>query len=102
MSAARISPYAPIDQEGHGDLRCPCRSFPAAVVLRRFRLPCTVRNPSASGARIEVSTPLCFPDRFVLAEGWLKALSHRLARRAAHRRDLRDSMIRFFSAAVRR
>ena len=39
-------------------------------------LPCTVRNLSASGARIEVNSPLWFPDRFVLAipsEGWRKA-----------------------------
>ncbi len=38
-------------------------------------LPCTVRNLSATGARIEVNSPLWFPDRFVLAlasEGWRK------------------------------
>jgi PilZ domain len=38
-------------------------------------IPCTVRNLSASGAGIEVSSPLWFPDRFVLAlasEGWRK------------------------------
>ena len=38
-------------------------------------LPCTVRSLSASGARIEVNTPLWFPDHFVLAiasEGWRK------------------------------
>jgi PilZ domain len=38
-------------------------------------LPCTVRNLSASGAGIEVNSPLWFPDRFVLAiasEGWRK------------------------------
>ena len=29
-------------------------------------LPCTVRSLSASGARIEVNTPLWFPDRFML------------------------------------
>jgi hypothetical protein len=38
-------------------------------------LACTVRNLSASGAGIEVNSPLWFPDRFVLAiasEGWRK------------------------------
>ena len=38
-------------------------------------IACTVRNLSASGAAIEVNTPLWFPDRFVLAvasEGWRK------------------------------
>ena len=29
-------------------------------------LPCTVRSLSASGARIEVNSPLWFPERFVL------------------------------------
>lgn len=29
-------------------------------------LPCTVRNLSKSGARIEVNSPLWFPDHFVL------------------------------------
>lgn len=29
-------------------------------------IPCTVRNLSASGAAIEVKTPLWFPDRFTL------------------------------------
>lgn len=36
-------------------------------------IPCTVRNLSASGAAIEINSPLWFPDRFVLAvesEGW--------------------------------
>ena len=38
-------------------------------------LVCTVRSLSASGARIEVNTPLWFPDRFTRAipsEGWRK------------------------------
>ena len=38
-------------------------------------LPCTVRSLSSSGARIEINSPLWFPDRFVLAvasEGWRK------------------------------
>jgi PilZ domain len=38
-------------------------------------LPCTVRSLSATGARIEVNSPLWFPDRFTLAiasEGWRK------------------------------
>jgi hypothetical protein len=30
-------------------------------------IPCTVRTLSASGASVEVNTPLWFPDRFVLA-----------------------------------
>ena len=30
-------------------------------------IPCTVRNLSASGAAIEINSPLWFPDRFVLA-----------------------------------
>nr|WP_044585912.1 PilZ domain-containing protein [Bradyrhizobium sp. LTSPM299] len=30
-------------------------------------IPCTVRSVSASGAAIEVNSPLWFPDRFVLA-----------------------------------
>jgi hypothetical protein len=30
-------------------------------------LPCTVRNLSATGAGIEVNSPLWFPERFVLA-----------------------------------
>jgi hypothetical protein len=30
-------------------------------------LPCTVRNLSATGAAIEINSPLWFPDRFVLA-----------------------------------
>ena len=30
-------------------------------------IPCTVRNLSASGAAIEVRTPLWFPDHFTLA-----------------------------------
>ena len=29
-------------------------------------IPCLVRNVSASGAAIEVSTPLWFPDQFTL------------------------------------
>ena len=29
-------------------------------------IPCTVRNLSASGAAIEVNTPLWFPDHFTL------------------------------------
>jgi hypothetical protein len=29
-------------------------------------IPCTVRNLSASGAAIEVKTPLWFPDHFTL------------------------------------
>ena len=29
-------------------------------------IPCTIRNLSASGAAIEVRTPLWFPDRFTL------------------------------------
>jgi len=39
------------------------------------QIPCTVRNLSASGAGVEVNSPLWFPDRFVLAvpsEGWRK------------------------------
>jgi hypothetical protein len=38
-------------------------------------IPCTVRNLSATGAAIEINSPLWFPDRFVLAvasEGWRK------------------------------
>ena len=38
-------------------------------------VPCTVRNLSDSGARLEINSPLWFPDRFVLAvasEGWRK------------------------------
>jgi hypothetical protein len=38
-------------------------------------IACTVKNLSISGAGIEVSGPLWFPDRFVLAvasEGWRK------------------------------
>jgi PilZ domain len=38
-------------------------------------IPCTVRNLSASGAAIEINSPLWFPDRFVLSvasEGWRK------------------------------
>ena len=38
-------------------------------------IPCTVRNLSASGAGIEITSPRWFPDRFVLAlpsEGWRK------------------------------
>ena len=30
-------------------------------------ISCTVRNLSATGAAIEINTPLWFPDRFVLA-----------------------------------
>jgi len=30
-------------------------------------IPCTVRSLSASGAAIEINTPLWYPDRFVLA-----------------------------------
>jgi hypothetical protein len=30
-------------------------------------LPCTVRNLSATGAALEINSPLWFPDRFVLA-----------------------------------
>lgn len=30
-------------------------------------IPCTVRNLSASGAALEVNSPLWFPDRFTLA-----------------------------------
>jgi hypothetical protein len=30
-------------------------------------IPCTVRSLSPAGARIEINTPLWFPDRFVLA-----------------------------------
>jgi len=29
-------------------------------------LPCTVRNLSASGAALEINSPLWFPDRFTL------------------------------------
>ena len=29
-------------------------------------IPCTVRSLSATGAAIEINTPLWFPDRFVL------------------------------------
>src|SRR6201996_6049795 len=39
------------------------------------QIPCTVRNLSASGANVEINSPLWFPDRFVLAvpsEGWHK------------------------------
>ena len=39
-------------------------------------LPCTVRNLSATGAALEINTPLWFPDRFVLviaSEGLRKA-----------------------------
>jgi hypothetical protein len=38
-------------------------------------LPCTVRSLSDTGAGLEISSPLWFPDRFVLAvpsEGWRK------------------------------
>jgi PilZ domain-containing protein len=38
-------------------------------------LPCTVRNLSASGAAIDINSPLWFPNRFVLtvaSEGWRK------------------------------
>jgi hypothetical protein len=38
-------------------------------------LPCTVRNLSATGAGVELNSPLWFPERFVLAvpsEGWRK------------------------------
>ena len=38
-------------------------------------IDCTVRNLSATGAAIEINSPLWFPDRFVLAvasEGWRK------------------------------
>ena len=38
-------------------------------------IACTVRNLSATGAAIEINSPLWFPDRFVLAvesEGWRK------------------------------
>ena len=38
-------------------------------------ITCIVRNLSASGAGIELNSPLWFPDRFVLAvasEGWRK------------------------------
>jgi len=41
-------------------------------------IPCTVRNLSDSGAGIEVTSPLWFPDHFVLAlpsEGWRKPCS---------------------------
>ena len=74
MSAARISPYAPIDQEGHGDLRCPCRSFPAAVVLRRFRLPCTVRNPLGIRRADRGQHPALFSGPLCArhSEGWRK------------------------------
>jgi hypothetical protein len=30
-------------------------------------IPCTVRNLSASGAALEINSPLWFPDRFTLA-----------------------------------
>jgi hypothetical protein len=30
-------------------------------------IPCTIRNLSASGAALEVNSPLWFPDRFTLA-----------------------------------
>lgn len=49
-------------------------------------IPCTVRNLSASGASIEVNSPLWFPDRFVLAiasEGWRRQC--RVARRQEKR-----------------
>src|SRR5215470_5248494 len=29
-------------------------------------IPCTVRNLSASGAALEINSPLWFPDRFIL------------------------------------
>ncbi|WP_044541281.1 PilZ domain-containing protein [Bradyrhizobium sp. LTSP885] len=38
-----------------------------AIEFGSEAIPCTVRSLSASGAAIEVNSPLWFPDRFVLA-----------------------------------
>ncbi|MBR0695211.1 PilZ domain-containing protein [Bradyrhizobium lablabi] len=50
------------------------RSMPRRRVLKTGTIefgsepiPCIVRSLSAEGARIEVNSPLWFPDRFVLA-----------------------------------
>jgi hypothetical protein len=37
------------------------------IIFGGETLPCVVRSLSASGARIEVNSPLWFPERFVLA-----------------------------------
>jgi len=43
------------------------RVFKAGTIeFSGHSIPCTVRNLSASGAAIEVRTPLWFPDHFTL------------------------------------
>ena len=38
----------------------------AAIEFGPSRVPCTVRNLSEGGARIEATTPLWFPEQFFL------------------------------------
>jgi hypothetical protein len=49
-------------------------------------IPCLIRNLSASGASIEVNTPLWFPDRFTL---WIPSDGTRQACQIAWRREKR-------------
>ena len=45
----------------------------ATIEFGEETLPCTVRNLSATGAGVDINSPLWFPERFVLAvpsEGW--------------------------------
>ncbi len=92
-SSFGIGRFAPVHKTGT-KLAYGCRTMePAAADQKRhdqrFRvfkagtiefsghaIPCTVRNLSASGAAIEVKTPLWFPDHFTLgiaSDGFRKA-----------------------------